>query len=109
MSGAGTKPICSVRLAPALIEKLNVRAAQNHRSFSREVEFLLDQGIDSAMPTLRDQFAMQVLSILSGSGRPELGTISMVSGRETLAHYCYLVADAMLRKREKAAAEVPTC
>ena len=98
---ADTKQVCSVRMSPTLIEELNVLAAKNHRSFSREVEHRLEDSIDRQQISKRDHFAMQVLGVMSGSNVRETGTFASHTGRETVAQVCYLVADQMMKESER--------
>lgn len=106
MSGAGTREASLISLATSLIDQLNVEAAQNQRSYSREVEQRLVASFKVDVTSKRDQFAMHALANLIGQGHYELNTST---GRETLAHLSYLIADAMLKKSGKAAAGVPSC
>lgn len=106
MSGAGTRQACLISLDTSLIDQLNVAAVQNQRSYSREAEQRLVASFKDDVTIKRDQFAMHALANLIGQRHYELNTST---GRETLAHLSYLIADAMLKKSGKAAAEVPTC
>ncbi|MBF5006883.1 hypothetical protein [Diaphorobacter caeni] len=81
-----------------MIKELNELAAKNRRSFSREVEHRLEDGMGALQITKRDQFAMHALSVMCGSNVRDTGTFASPTGRETVAQICYLMADEMMKE-----------
>ena len=62
-----------------------------------DIEYLRLQ-VDGAIPTLRDQFAMQILNGVLSSN-PEISPHDQA--KERLAKFCYEIADAMMSQRDK--------